>query len=190
MNHKLVYRLYHDEDLSLRRQRKRRHRSAVRRKPCRPATGPNEVWALDFVHDALFDGRAFRVLTAVDEYTRESLLLRRHRVLGARQSPNGCAAPSMSGALDQDASGSTTEPSSPRRPWTAGRTTAGLKWTSVGPANPPTMPLSRPSTGPSGESALSQHWFMSSDDVLQTLSLWKDDYNQNPPTQRVGRLGS
>jgi len=75
VNHKLVYRLYRDEGLSSRRRRKRRHRSAVRRKPCRPATRPNEVWTLDFVHDALFDGQAFRVLTAVDEYTRECLLL-------------------------------------------------------------------------------------------------------------------
>jgi putative transposase len=75
VNHKLVYRLYHDEGLSLWRPRKRPHRSAVRRKACRPATSPNEVWALDFVHDALIDGRMFRVLTAVDEYTRECLLL-------------------------------------------------------------------------------------------------------------------
>jgi hypothetical protein len=90
---------------------------------------------------------------------------RRHRVFGARQSPNGCAAPSMSGALDQDASASTTESSSPRRPWTAGLTTAGLKWTSVGPANPPTTPSSKPSTRPSGESAYrdtgSCRWTMS-----------------------------
>ncbi len=39
------------------------------------ASGPNQVWSLDFVADQLADGRRFRALTVVDEYTRESLAL-------------------------------------------------------------------------------------------------------------------
>src|SRR5271157_3470572 len=36
-------------------------------------TGPNQRWSLDFVHDSLADGRRFRVLNVVDDYTRECL---------------------------------------------------------------------------------------------------------------------
>ena len=37
-----------------------------------PASGPNQVWAMDFVHDQLFDGRKIRILTVVDTFTRLS----------------------------------------------------------------------------------------------------------------------
>lgn len=73
VNHKRVYRLYREEGLGLRRRRPRRRRSAVQRGPRRTATRPNECWSMDFMHDALADGRALRVLTIVDTYTRECL---------------------------------------------------------------------------------------------------------------------
>jgi putative transposase len=37
--------------------------------------GANERWSLDFVSDAFTDGRRFRVLAVVDDYTRECLAL-------------------------------------------------------------------------------------------------------------------
>jgi putative transposase len=40
-----------------------------------PAAGPNQRWSMDFMSDRLVDGRAFRILTAVDQYRRECLLL-------------------------------------------------------------------------------------------------------------------
>jgi putative transposase len=39
------------------------------------AQRPNEIWAMDFVSDALFNGRRFRALTVVDAYTRECLAI-------------------------------------------------------------------------------------------------------------------
>lgn len=38
-------------------------------------TGPNQCWSMDFVSDALFDGRRFRALTLVDNYSRECLAI-------------------------------------------------------------------------------------------------------------------
>src|SRR6266702_3406549 len=75
VNPKRIYRLYCAEALQLRRKRPRRRRSAVPRGPRRIATQPNEVWAMDFMHDTLADGRLVRVLTLIDSYTRESLAL-------------------------------------------------------------------------------------------------------------------
>jgi putative transposase len=41
----------------------------------RPASGPNEVWGMDFVHDQLADGRKLRTLTVLDLFTRECLAI-------------------------------------------------------------------------------------------------------------------
>lgn len=75
VNAKRIYRLYSEEGLTIRAKTPRRKR-AWRYRSGRPAiTKPNEVWALDFMSDALFDGRAFRILTIVDCHTRETLAI-------------------------------------------------------------------------------------------------------------------
>lgn len=53
-------------------RRRKRKRVAVTRSPILAPTGPNERWSMDFVSDALGDGRKFRALTIVDDFTRES----------------------------------------------------------------------------------------------------------------------
>lgn len=68
-NHKLVHRLYREEGLAVRRRR--RKRVAVARVPLTAPTRPNERWAMDFVSDAVADGRKLRCLTLVDTFTRE-----------------------------------------------------------------------------------------------------------------------
>ena len=73
VNHKWVYRLYQEDGLGLRHKRPRRHVSAARRERQPAAPAPNEMWSMDFVSDALFDGRRLRALTVVDAYTREAL---------------------------------------------------------------------------------------------------------------------
>ena len=47
---------------------------ALHRGPAPVPTGRGERWRMDFVHDALIDGRPFRVLTVVDQWSRESPL--------------------------------------------------------------------------------------------------------------------
>ena len=74
LNHKKLRRLYIEERLQVRR-RIGRKRAAPMRVPLAPVHGPNQRWSMDFVHDALADGRRFRILSVVDDYTRESLCL-------------------------------------------------------------------------------------------------------------------
>ena len=75
VNHKKVERLWGEEGLQLpHRQKKRRRlyhtdRSVIRLRP----THPSHVWAIDFVHDKLSSGRPYKMLTMLDEYTREAL---------------------------------------------------------------------------------------------------------------------
>ena len=69
-NHKGMYRIYRDEGLQLPKRRRKRIRSA-KRVPLAPAAHLNERWSMDFMQDMLADGRRFRVLVVMDEFTRE-----------------------------------------------------------------------------------------------------------------------
>jgi len=74
VNHKRVYRVYREAGLSLKRKKRRRLiRVAV--EVASQISAVNQQWAVDFVHDVLAGGRKFRVLSVVDEYSRECLAL-------------------------------------------------------------------------------------------------------------------
>jgi putative transposase len=72
VNAKRVYRLYREEGLQV-RTTKRAKRAAHARAPLPGAAWPNQRWSMDFVSDRFADGRWFRILTVVDQYTRECL---------------------------------------------------------------------------------------------------------------------
>ena len=75
INLKRVHRLYCLEGLQVRMRRRRKKHMSLHRGIPPPASGPNERWSMDFVHDQLSNGLAFRVLTVVDNWSRESVLL-------------------------------------------------------------------------------------------------------------------
>ena len=73
-NHKRVYRIYRELELNLRIKPKKR---LVREKP-EPLAVPetiNQVWSMDFMHDRLEDGRAFRLFNVIDDFNREGLAI-------------------------------------------------------------------------------------------------------------------
>src|SRR5262249_6459784 len=73
INHKRVYRLYREEQLTVRkRPRKRLARARV---PASVPAAPNERWSMDFVSDSLSDGRRLRIFNVVDDCTREALTM-------------------------------------------------------------------------------------------------------------------
>jgi len=74
VNHKRVYRLYREEGLSV-RKRKRKRVARGDRVPLEVPGGPNAVWCLDFVQDALSWGRKFRSLNVEDAFHRECLAI-------------------------------------------------------------------------------------------------------------------
>lgn len=70
VNHKRVRRIYREEGFNLRLKRPRRSKSAMHRLERPMLSQPNECWSMDFVHDQFFDGRKFRCLTIVDNFSR------------------------------------------------------------------------------------------------------------------------
>ena len=74
INHKLVYRLYREEGLVVRR-RVRKRIAAARRQQLDAPTKPDQRWSMDFVSDALADGRVFRTLNIIDDFSRECVAI-------------------------------------------------------------------------------------------------------------------
>ncbi len=73
VNHKKIQRLWREEGLRV-PQRRRRKRTGTSTAPDRPqAVAPNRVWAVDFQFDATTDGRPVKIVSIIDEHTRECL---------------------------------------------------------------------------------------------------------------------
>lgn len=180
VNHKRVYRLYMEEGLALRRKKPRRRRSVVSRRARPEPTGPNEYWSMDFMHDALSDGRRLRLFTLIDVYSRECLALRPNR--------------SFSGAsVAEILANVATERALPKRilvdngtEFTSKALDAWAYWNEV------KLDFSRP--GRPGDNAhieafnsvvrrecLSQHWFKSLREARGLLEAWRDEYNNDRP---------
>jgi putative transposase len=73
-NHKRVWRVYCEMRLNLPRRAKKRLPNRVRQPLVAPVE-PNGIWAVDFMHDSLMDGRRFRTLNVIDEGAREALAI-------------------------------------------------------------------------------------------------------------------
>lgn len=185
VNHKRVRRLYREEGLNLRLRRPRRHVSAAQRVERPTVNGPNEVWSMDFVSDALFDGRRLRALTLLDIYTRESLAIEvdkgitgedvadiLRRIVARRGAParirldNGPEF--VSNALDRWAyeNGGTLDFSRPGKP---------IDNAYVGSFN-----------GRLREECLNAHWFLSLDDARDKIEAWRRFYNESRPHTALG----
>lgn len=187
VNHKRIYRLYREENLSLRTKTPRR-RVSCRRLMDRPeATRINDCWAMDFTTDGLFDGRRIRLLTIVDHFTRESLRI----VVGQRLRGRDVVE-----ALNQIAS----ERALPKTI----RVDNGPEFTSKdldlwAYSNEVTLDFSHPGkatdnaliesfNGRLRAECLNESWFLSIDDAQQKIEAWRQYYNNHRPHSALGNL--
>lgn len=187
VNHKLVYRLYREEGLTLRRKRPKRRRSAAPREQRLPTTGPNERWAMDFVHDTLSGGRSVRVLAVIDAHTRECLVL---------QAGSGFKGEDVAGALSQVGAERSTLSEKISVDNGTEFTSKSLDhwayWNRV------QLDFSRPGKPTDNahieafnsvlrRECLSQHWFIDLEDAQRVLDRWRSDYNNFRPHGSLGR---
>jgi transposase InsO family protein len=83
VNHKRIERLWRQEGLQLPRRKTVKRRDGEKGEVKRRAEYPNHVWSYDFTEDRTERGQKVRVLTVLDEYTRECLM-----TLAARSIPS------------------------------------------------------------------------------------------------------
>ena len=168
----------------MRIKRKKKLVSATRVETPQPSA-PNEVWSMDFVSDGLSTGQAFRALTLVDNYSRESLAIeadysltgkRVVEVLEQAAKRNGkpqvikCdnGPEFISRAVDE---------------WAYRK---GVKLDFSRPGKPTDNAYIESFNGRFRQECLDQHWFASIEEARAVIEEWRRDYNQQRPHSALG----
>ena len=187
INHKRTERIYCEEELSLRKKRRKKRAAYVRTEALREAQRINETWSMDFVHDSICGHKKIRCLTIIDDFTRESLDIEVSSSIGAyrvtevlnrlketRGLPemirvdNG---PEFSGiVLDSWAS------------------LNGVKLHFIQPGKPVQNAYIESFNGRFRSECLNQNWFISLDEARQIIEDWRQDYNSFRPHSSLENL--
>jgi putative transposase len=183
----LVYRLYKEEGLALRKRPPRRRKMVVQREARFKPRKANEVWSLDFVSDALGNGKRFRALTVVDVFTREALainvdvLLRGehvvatlNRLVAQRGKPKYIFADNgaeFTGRL-MDL-------------WAYHH---GTRIDFSRPGKPTDNAFIETFNGSLRDECLNAHWFDTIDQAKKIIEAWRIDYNESRPHMALGNV--
>lgn len=185
VNHKRTYRLYRVEGLAVRRRRRKRVRMPRQRAPL-PAR-PNERWSIDFVSDALGEGRRFRCFNVIDDFTREARALevdfslpsiRVIRVLEAAIVAHGT--PSCL-VLDNG-------PEFSSRAFLQWAYSRNIELHFIDPGKPVQNCFVESFNGRMREECLNENWFRSLNEARLTIATWQKLYNEVRPHSSLGNL--
>jgi len=184
VNHKRVYRIYEEEALLVRTKR-RKKRTAERRLRPLPATEPGEHWSIDFVSDQLADGRRFRVLTAIDQVSRECVCLEVAQRLPAETVTAALErAMTVYGQPMVITSDNGTEFASNHFDQWAYR--RGIELDFIAPGRPMDNGFIESFNGKLRDECLSVHWFESLSEAQRLIGQWRCEYNERRPHSSLG----
>jgi len=184
VNHKKVYRLYKQSDLAVRR-RKRRKGLAVPREPLTVPRRGNEVWSMDFVMDALFNGRRLKILTIVDDCTKEVIDLVADYGISSRY---------VCRVLDQVATfrgypkaiRTDQGPEFTSRAFDQWAYDKGIKLKLIQAGKPTQNAFVESFNGKFRDECLNEHWFRSLIHARSIIREWQRDYNERRPHSMLG----
>jgi len=185
-NHKRVYRLYREEGLAMRiRQRRRIRWTGAVSSPV--ATRVNQRWSIDFVSDCVSTGRVIRMLTVVDDCTRECPAIevdtslggwRVRRVLDRIASERGVPEAIV---LDNG-------PEFRGRALAAWSEERGVRLEFIQPGKPAQNAFAESCNGRLRDECLNANWFTSLSDARRKIEDWRQDYNQQRPHSSLNYL--
>jgi putative transposase len=178
INHKRLLRVYQEAGLAVRRRE--RKRLARDRVGMPVLTRPNQEWSIDFVSDALANGRAIRSLTVLDDFTKESLAIEvdtslsglrvtrvLDRILAERGKPDGLR-------LDNG-------PEFTSRGFIAWAEQRGVPLIYIQPGKPVQNSYIESFNGRFRDECLNANWFENLADARRKIETWRLDYNQARP---------
>ena len=187
VNKKRVRRLYRLEGLQLRTRIRRRKHMCLHRGPVPQPTAPGERWSMDFVHDQLLDGRPFRMLTVVDQLSRERPLIEvdfsmsGHKVAAALDRRLADGPLPISLTVDHG----TEFTSKALEEWAWQR---GIKLDFTRPGKPMDNGHIESFNGRLRDECLNVNQFLSIDDARAKIEAWRIDYNRHRPHGSLGHL--
>lgn len=187
VNKKRVYRWYRFEGLQIRMRMRRRKHMCLHRGPVPQAQRTHERWSMDFVHDQLFNGRPFRVLTVIDQFSRQTPLLEArfgfsgHDVAAALDQAIEQAGTPASITVDHG----TEFTSKALEDWAYQR---GVKLDFIHPGKPTENGHIESFNGRLRDECLNVMQFVSIQDAGEKIEAWRIDYNANRPHSSLGHL--
>jgi len=185
VNIKKTYRIYRELGMQLRNKTPKRRVKAKLRDDRREAAGPNEVWAMDFVHDQLATGKKLRVLTVADTFSRYVPALdarfnyRGEDVVATLDQVCGRIGYPKTIRVDQG-----TEFVSRDMDLWAYRHDVVLDFSR--PGKPTDNAFIEAFNGRLRAECLNTHWFLSLADAREKLETWRRYYNEERPHGAIG----
>ena len=185
INIKKAYRIYRELGLQLRNKTPKRRVKAKLRDDRRPATAPNETWAMDFVHDQLATGKKIRVLTVVDTFSRFSPVVdprfsyRAEDVVGALERVCASAGYPKTIRVDQGSEFVSRDMDL----WAYAR---GVTLDFSRPGKPTDNGFIEAFNSKLRSECLNAHWFLSLADSREKLETARRYYNEERPHSAIG----
>ena len=186
VNHKRVYRLYSMADLAV-RKRKKVKRPASERVPLQLAQRVNEVWSMDFVSDSLSSGRRIKCLTVADDYSHECVDI---------AVDYGISGQYVTRMLDRAALfrgypatvRTDNGPEFTSRVFMAWALSHGIRHILIEPGRPMQNGYIESFNGKFRDECLNEHWFETLPQARNTISDWRQDYNEVRPHSSCRRM--
>lgn len=187
VNRKRVYRLYKEAEMQLTKKKKKK-RASHQRSPVDYAIRENQKWSMDFVTDRLENGRYFRILTVVDQYTRECLALYPQKSLRGSDVAKclGGVVRKRGESPDQITVDNGSEFYSEAMDRWAYSNEVNLDF--ISPGKPVENCFIESFNGRLRDECLNVHLFFSMDDAKDKLEKWREDYNFKRPHGSLGHL--
>jgi putative transposase len=185
-NHKRVYRLYREEGLAMRIRQRRRIRwsGAV----VKPATSqPNKRWSMDFVSDCVSRGKVIRMLTIVDDCTRECPVIEVDTSLGGLRVRRVLDRIAMERGLPE-AIVVDNGPEFRGRALAAWSEERGVRLEFIQPGKPVQNAYIESFNGRLRDECLNANWFTSLSDARRKIETWRRDYNEQRPHSSLNYL--
>jgi len=183
VNHKRVYRVYREAGLLIRRRRRKRLQRAGLVRPA--VSRANQEWALDFVHDAAASGRKFRVLSVIDVYTRECLVLEVDTSFASRRVTRELekvvAERGMPEALRCD-----NGPEFTSRHFLAWALERKIAVVHIAPGRPVQNAHVESFHGKLRDECLNASWFGNLFEARRKVAAWQEEYNEERPHSSLG----
>lgn len=187
-NHKRVHRIYKEEGLNLRSKRPKRNKSAAHRLQRPELSSLHQCWSMDFVSDQLFDGRKFRALTVVDNFSRYC------HAISVGQSIKGIDVVAVMNRLKEEGG------QVPQRiqvdngsefiskdfdKWAYDN---GVTLDYSRPGKPTDNPFIESFNGSFRDECLNINWFLSLEDAYEKINAWIEEYNNFRPHSSLNGL--
>jgi len=181
-----AYRLWKKAGLQVPKKRRRRRLGTSRPRP-HPPTGPNQVWAYDFVFDACANGQKLKCLTVVDEWTHEALAIDvgrsicstrvieiLDRLVSERGAPNTLRSDNGPEFVSLAVLG-----------WLS---RSGVKSAFIAPGKPWQNATNESFNGKFRDECLNMHWFSSRAEARVRIEQWRREYNEVRPHSSIAYL--